>query len=63
MSKTPTTKPKEPRTIEVKSLLIGIGLVLAFALGFGVGWTEKIKDQTRVNSEASALVEQLKSTN
>lgn len=62
MVKTPTTKTtKEPRTVKLTTVGITV-LVLAFmALSFAAGWVAKTDDQVRVSSEASALVEKLKS--
>jgi len=52
---------KEPRTIKVRTVIIAIVIVFALFASFVAGWTYRSADQARVQSEATALVQKLKS--
>jgi len=53
-------KQSAPKTIKVKTLVIGIAVTLAIIASFIGGWVARSTDQNRVQAEASALVSQLK---
>lgn len=52
---------KQPRTIKVRTVVIAIAIVTALFASFVAGWTSRSADQARVQSEATALVQKLKS--
>jgi hypothetical protein len=52
---------KVPKTIKVSTLLIASVVVAGMLATFALGWAERGADQARVQSEAVAIVTQLKS--
>lgn len=55
------TQPKQPKTIKVKTIIITIVFIFALGLSFIGGWVARSADQSRVQTEATALVQRLKS--
>jgi hypothetical protein len=49
---------KAPKTIKVKTLVIGIAIVLAIVASFMGGWFTRTADQNRVQAQAQVLFDQ-----
>jgi hypothetical protein len=52
---------KQPRTVQVKTIVITLVVIFLMVFSFMGGWFVKCADQARVESAASSLVQTLKS--